>query len=340
MNGCMDNLKTTENKPQLSRALLIDAAAWVARMNGPLRTESTEQGFAQWLKDNPLHREAFVEITRDWERIEEHKHRAHVVISAVPEPAAVPDRRGRHKGPLFALAAAVAVAVIGGWLYYVERSGVATAIGEQRILTLEDGTKVSLNTATRMVVQYDKHQRRVRLESGEAFFEVAQEVDRPFVVAAGERQVTALGTAFLVRRDSDQLAVTLMEGKVSVMRVSQEQSTATVLTPGERVTFKHDVAVPELDQPSLTKLMAWQQGQVHIDQLPLSEAVAEMNRYSLVKLVIESPETAQMPLSGVFIAGQSMSFARAVAESYQLEVIDRGSTIMLSGVARRLLPAD
>jgi transmembrane sensor len=335
----MENSKTTLNKP-LSRALLIDAAAWVARMNGPLRTEATEQGFAQWLKDDPLHRDAFVEVTRDWERIEEHKHHAHVVISAVPEPSpALESQRHHRKGPVFAMAAMLGVAVIGGWQYFGRPDGVTTAIGEQRILTLEDGTKVFLNTATHIVVEYDKQQRTVRLEAGEAFFEVAQQADRPFVVAAGGQRVTALGTAFLVRREEDRLAVTLMDGKVSVA-APREGRAPTVLAPGQRVTFEAEVAEPALDHPSLPKLVAWQQGQVHIDDWPLADAVAEMNRYSPIKLVIENPQTAEMPLSGVFTAGQSMSFARAVAESYQLEVIDRGSTIVLSGTAHRLLPAD
>src|SRR5687767_5118196 len=118
-NGCMENSETTESRPPLPRALLIDAAAWVARMNGPLRTEATEQGFAQWIKDNPLHREAFTEVTRDWHSVEEHKHYAHVVISAVPESTSAPIERRHPAGRLFALAAGLVIAVVASWLYYV-----------------------------------------------------------------------------------------------------------------------------------------------------------------------------------------------------------------------------
>lgn len=261
----MDNSKTIKSKPPLSRALLIEAAAWVARMNGPLRTNATEQGFAQWLKDDPLHREAFTEVTRDWERIEEHKHHAHVLISAVPETVPPTADRSRPGGRLLALAATLIVALVGaGWWHFAQVPEIATGIGEQRILTLNDGTKVFLNTSTRMRVKYDEQRRSVLLEGGEALFEVAREVNRPFVVTSGGRQVTALGTAFLVRHDSDRLAVTLMKGKVSVASTPDSPArggTPTMLSPGERVTFKAEAGAPSLDRPNLPRL---QIGRAHV----------------------------------------------------------------------------
>lgn len=339
----MDNSKTTRTEPTLSRAVLIEAAAWVTRMDGPLRTRATEQGFAQWLKDDPIHRIAFTEVSRDWQRMEDLRPHAHVLISAKPESSETQRARRHEKGPWLALAAMLALACVGAGWYFTRPTGIETAIGEQRILRLQDGTKVSLNTSTRMVVQYDDQHRGILLDDGEALFEVAPDAKRPFVVRAGDRQVTALGTAFLVRRDADRMTVTLMEGKVSVAHVAGSQTPdakPTVLVPGERMTFRRGIKLPpQIDRPSLPKLVAWQQGQVSIDNSPLADAVAEMNRYSSIKLVIERPETAAMPLSGMFAAGQSMSFARAVAETYQLDVIDRGSTIVLSGVARRSLPA-
>src|SRR5690606_28626324 len=96
---------------------------------------------------------------------------------------------------------------------------VRTGVGEQRTVTLEDGSRVSLNTATRLSLHFDRGVRRVRLQSGEALFEVARDPGRPFVVESGDRQVRALGTAFIVRRDAGRIAVTLMEGSVEVAPV-------------------------------------------------------------------------------------------------------------------------
>ena len=108
-------------------------------------------------------------------------------------------------------------------LVYLRSDAVVTGVGEQRTLTLEDGTRIQLNTDTRAVVRYDERLRRVELEKGEAMFEVARRPDWPFVVTAGDRQIRALGTAFVVRREAEVLAVTLVEGKVTVTPTVDEQ---------------------------------------------------------------------------------------------------------------------
>ena len=163
------------------------------------------------------------------------------------------------------------------------------------MLTLNDGTRVYLNTATRIVIHYDRFTRRVELETGEALFDVAKATDRPFIVSAGDRQVTALGTSFLVRRDDQRLAVTLVEGRV---RVNQKFT----LTPGERLTLTPGGAA-RLGEPPLDKATAWRRGQVVLDDTPLAVAVAEMNRYSPIQLEIEQPEAGSLLISGLFQAG-------------------------------------
>lgn len=336
----------TANNPAaespLSRALLIEAAAWVTRMNGPLRDENTEQGFTKWVNESPLHRRAFVEVMRDWEHIGEHKHDAYVVVSASPLPQPVVVQEKSRARPWFAAAAALVLVIVGGLLYWAQLGDVSTEIGEQRIITLEDGTKVYLNTATRIAVQYEAARRRVRMDAGEALFEVAKDSHRPFTVVVGEREVTALGTAFLVRRDMDRFAVTLVEGKVAVTPVKSAitPDQAAVMRPGERLTFPSDASPAKLDRPPVKKLLAWQQGRVALDNMRLDEAAAEMNRYSPIKLIIEHPEAASLPITGVFVAGQSASFARAVASSYELKVVNEGSTIVLAGAAHRRIPTN
>src|SRR5690606_33082440 len=142
-------------------------------------------------------------------------------------------------------------------------------------------------TKTRLSVNYDEHRRHVRLEAGEAIFEVAKRPNWPFVVSAGDREVIALGTAFLVRRDSARLAVTLLEGKVAVTPSNQQvlnhlegqidlsriaDIDATTLAPGERIVFEEH-ATPVVDRPELEKLTAWQQGLVNIEDLTLRQAM-------------------------------------------------------------------
>ena len=88
------------------------------------------------------------------------------------------------------------------------------------------------------------------------------------------------------------------------------------LAPGERAIFSEQKPAPTLDRPELNKLLVWQQGKVAIDDLSLAAAVAEMNRYSATRLILEQPQSEKLRMSGLFIAGQSMSFARAMARSY------------------------
>ena len=331
-----------------SAAACADAAAWIARLHGEARTAKVEAGFQRWLAASADHRAAFEMANDIWSGVER-----------LPKSPALPSaQRSRVLAmtPAHALAACTALFLIflGGWFYWRD-PGLTTRPGEQRTLTLEDGTRVYLNTASRMHVHYDATSRRVELDDGEAYFEVAKHADWPFVVIAGGRQVVARGTAFLVRHDDERIAVTLVEGKVTVAPAGEAVAwtaapAATVastsqpalpegakeqltLTPGQRVTFAGREA-PKLDQPSLEGVTAWQRGQVVLDHTPLADAVAEMNRYSDIKLRIEDPATRRAEVTGIFRTGDSEYFAQAVSETYHLRVATRGREIMLSGGPR------
>jgi len=330
-----------------SAAACADAAAWIARLHGEARTAKVETGFQRWLAASAEHRAAFEMANDIWVGVER--------LPKNPVPSTSPRPRIRlTSAPARALAACAALLllVIGGWFYWRD-PGLTTRAGEQRTLSLEDGTRVYLNTASRMHVRYDSVTRRVELDDGEAFFEVAKHADWPFVVIAGGRQVVARGTAFLVRHDDERVAVTLVEGKVTVAPAGEavasapaarEPSTSQALSlegvkdhltlsPGQRVTFAGRDA-PKLDQPSLEGVTAWQRGQVVLDHTPLADAVAEMNRYSDIKLKIEDPAARRAEVTGIFRTGDSEYFAQAVSETYHLRVASRGREIMLSGSPR------
>lgn len=336
----------------LSAAACAEAAAWIARLHGEDRTATVEAGFKRWLAASPEHRAAFEMANEIW-----------VETEGLPKPATPAFVRWPKAGLVVTLpraaAAAAAIALVAvGIGVYSHDSGLATRVGEQRNLSLEDGTRISLNTASRIHVRYDRTARRVELDQGEAYFEVAKHPDWPFIVVAGGKQVVARGTAFLVRRDEDSLAVTLVEGKVTVAPAGESvpstpgasgsagSSAAAqgqpvggsaapdiTLTPGQRLTFaNHDR--PRLDRPELDLVTAWQHGQVILDHTPLADAVAEMNRYSEIALKIEGPEAGRAEVTGIFRVGDSENFAQAVAETYHLQVADRAGQIVLSGLPR------
>jgi transmembrane sensor len=328
----MRDSTTPVDDERLSQRVIAEASVWIARISGP-HSEPAKKGLRRWLAESKSHQRAFNLATDIWDEAGSLRGcaAAHLVRS---NPAIATTRYARA-----ALAVSVAcVAVAAAFAVYMHRAGVATGVGEQRLVTLDDGSKILLNTSTRLVVRYDKFARRVDLEKGEALFDVIKNPHRPFVVMAGGREVTALGTSFDVRRDGTQITVTLLEGKVTVAAVSETQDAAVslpaeveVLHPGQRLTFAAGRA-PLLDRPQIQKVTDWQRGQVSLDNLSLADAVAEMNRYSVVQIRIERAEAAKVRVSGIFRAGDSMSFARAVSQTYGLQPVEQANAILLTGM--------
>ena len=325
---------TSSTEPKVTAELMAEAAAWLAVLHGPARTTATERGFQQWLKKSPSNARAFEEATAIWEE-----------AGNLPRPRrlrTIDEDSRSFLRPMLAAAATLAIAIVGA-LLFLRDSGIETGIGEQRVLALEDGTQIMLNTDTRLHVAYDKETRRVELKEGEASFEVAKRADWPFVVIAGGQRVEALGTSFVVRRDEGQVAVTLVEGKVAVSPVSSERgehgastvdemlpsaSSRVVLAPGQRIVINSGAA-PSVDEPELDKVLAWQRREVAFDDTSLIDAITEMNRYSRKPLVIFTPDAANACVTGLFRAGDSLSFARAVGEAYRLQVIEERHRIVL-----------
>ena len=326
----------TTGHSRLTPSVRAEAAVWVARLHSSSRTHAVEAGFRRWLETDARNKEAFELATKAWEsggsfrvgqlpRISHHMRRGST--SALSE----------HRYSVI-LGIILCIVSIGGVVEYIrQRSNVTTALGEQRSMTLEDGSRITLNTKTRLSVHFEESRRLIRLEEGEALFDVAKNSARPFIVEAGGRQVRAVGTEFIVRREPHLMTVTLMEGTVQVSVPSETHLISTeatfpfpgtTLTVGQRLTLADD-SKPLIDQPPIDSVLAWRRGEVVLDKTPLAAAVEEMNRYSLVKLVLDDVPT-NIQLSGIFRAGDSARFAEAVAETYHLRVNSGANRITLS----------
>ncbi|MDB6009721.1 MAG: FecR family protein [Gammaproteobacteria bacterium] len=307
-----------------------DAAAWMALLHSPERNAEIEGGLLRWIAADPLNARAWEAATEVWNET------AGLPRRVPRRPIARKTGRLGVLKPIFAVTA-LCLIVLGLVVQYSYRSGVATAVGEQRTLNLEDGTRVELNTDSRLLVQYDRDTRSVVLKSGEAYFQVAHE-RRPFVVTVGERKVVALGTAFTVRRDqtsNDEITVTLIEGRVAVAPAgpsnapaSELDSAVTVLNAGQRLRARPHVR-PTVDAASVEKATSWMRGQLIFDHTPLGEAAAEFSRYNKIKVTVASPAAAAIPIGGIFRIGDSRSFARAVAASYDLKITVHGDELVL-----------
>jgi transmembrane sensor len=199
---------------------------------------------------------------------------------------------------------------------------------------LQDGTRVVLNTDTRIEVNYDEGARRVRLIRGEAWFDVSKRPAWPFIVSVDGQEIRALGTSFIVRHDDTQdLSVTLVEGRVSVAPIAGNggapSQTQQILAPGQRLLISRNHA-PTVDRPELTRITAWERGRVEFEDAPLGDAAKEMNRYSATHITLADAEVAQLRIGGVFRAGDSDEFVRIMTAAFGLRADRRGSDIVLS----------
>ncbi|MGH3428923.1 MAG: FecR family protein, partial [Terriglobales bacterium] len=197
-----------------------------------------------------------------------------------------------------------------------------TGIGQRSVLLLADGSKVTLNTASAVHSDYTGAERRVTLIRGEAFFDVARDRTRPFVVQAGSRHVIAVGTAFDVRMQGPQTKVTLVEGKVRVVRddgatvpgtTSSAREPAVMLEAGSALLSREGGA-DQVERLDALRATSWTTGKLIFDGERLADVVAEMNRYSRERIVISDPRLSERRVSGVFQPTSGPAFAKALEE--------------------------
>jgi transmembrane sensor len=226
--------------------------------------------------------------------------------------------------------AGLAAASIAGIAIYL-RSGAtyATGIGEQRKVSLEDGTLVSLDTDTEIHVSMNDRRRKVDLRRGRAHFDVADDPARPFEVVAGDQRVIASRAHFDVSRDGVLVSVLLEEGPVSVAALGDLPMPRTV-APGQLLVFAVDKVVRD-ERPDMSRASAWRHGRLAFFEEPLAEAVAEMNRYTRRPIVILDPEIGQMPISGNYSVGDPEAFATSISVLLPVRVeLERGRVTLRS----------
>jgi len=338
-----DERTRPDDRPRVTPEIAAEAAVWLVSLHGPDRNRAMEDEFRAWQAKSPAHGEAFEKTTDAWQAVPNTQ-------AARDHMAARAKRRARSTTWRWAAAAAcMSALVVGGAVLtrqWREQGLYATVVGEQRSVLLDDGTRMLLNTDTRLRVDYGAKQRTVEVAGGEALFEVAKDAARPFVVRVAGSEVVAVGTAFSVRfiagpKHDDALTVTLVEGQVNVRATQQgggglSPKETVVLKPGDRLILDYyargsaRVVESKLDRPNIERAMAWRRNEIAFKDTPLAGAVDEINRYSRTQVEL-SPEVKQenLDVSGVFRTGDSASFANAVALLHGLRVRDNNGRLEL-----------
>ena len=304
-----------------------EAAEYLARRVSGSKPTSGD-GFPAWLKTED-HAQAYDKAEGLWEELGALRADQDLVHLKRSDLRAQVGRFPWMRRLRTAAAAAVVLLAAGGAYLYLQQirpvvGSYASEAGQRKQLTLDDGTVVILNIDSEIATSYTRGQRDVVLVKGEADFQVAHDKERPFVLRAGEGSVTALGTRFQVRRDTQESLVTLLEGSVSVKTTRGSQ----ILEPNESAVLSKSgaITVASVDPAGA---LGWIEGRLSFRNTPLSEVVAQANRYSSTKLVIADPSLANIRLSGNFKAGESASIASAAELILPVKVIRQGNNLGL-----------
>lgn len=320
----------------VAREILAEAAVWVTQLHGPDRSRTMERECLAWQAQSAAHRLAFERCTDTWQYA--------AGVQSILIPSSTRERMPRSgASPTQSRRLALAFAAIGCTAFAAvvlwPNQSYSTSVGEQRLIVLADGSRMTLNTSTDVRVKMTDTLRAVTVKRGEALFEVEKDASRPFVVSVSDAKVVATGTAFLVRSKppaatgSDAFDVTLIEGQVIVERASSAAQSSlantVVMTPGQRLRVSQAVghrqpmasAGARLDRPELDKVLAWRRGVSVLENATLEEAVAEMNRYSHVPIRLsDTPAMRALRVSGVYRTGDNEAFAHALASLHGLAV--------------------
>lgn len=344
------------------------AAAWFAEFRAREATASTRIRFDEWLRQSPEHIQAYLEVAAGWSELPtadpDHRIDIQGLVARArnsEEEKIIPlgqvgrsgERSVRRKGWAPALAASLVVLAIligtGTWTWLYRSGTYTTGIGEQRTLTLADGSTVIMNALTSVRVRFSKTAREVDLLRGQAFFHDTDDPKRPFIVRSDGASVRALGTQFDIYRRSEGTVVTVVEGRVAVADTPPQPSSSNLSSDvpkgagGPREGFLVPVLVSagqqvvittrDVEKPTRADInvaTAWVERRLMFDNTPLAEVAAQFNRYSSRRLVITDPTLRSVGVSGVYSSADPESLIGFLQAQPGLHVVETTEEITVS----------
>lgn len=349
------------SRPTGDAAIEHEAAVWLARQDREL-TAAEQDGFLQWLGSDPRHGEwlarhrrtvAGLKLLAQWKP--EHGAHPNPDLLASPKAGAPHGARDKRRAWLarrvFPVTLAAAACAIGALAFWWARpdvrdsapslAGSSTAIRK----VLEDGSSIALNRDATVEVLYTAHERRVRLTRGEALFTVAKNPQRPFTVHAGRVEIHALGTVFDVRLQPETIEVLVAEGRVQVRPPSAAATKGElpVLTQGRRaiVSLTNEniaLRIDEVSPAEMARALAWQTRELEFNDTPLAQVVAEFNRDNRVKMIVDDPALASVPIGATLRSDNVEGFVRLLEWSFHVKAEYRVDGVILLRRAEQDVP--
>ena len=330
-----------ETTIKLSDDALEQAAEWVVRLNDPRASEDDFSEWQQWLAKDAEHVQAFHEVQDAWQR-----------ASAVADVIAAPTSDDRVTAAAkrttsftprwsWALSLAATVLIVCGIVFWPSTPmTLSTTTAELRSVKLPDGSRVSLGPETQLRLAFSERERLISMQSGEAYFEVSPDPQRPFSVKTPTGTVVAVGTAFSVHTLTDRIAVAVTHGKVrvetgggpTVEEAPTDGASASipiVLVTGQRFVREGErTTVDKL--PSLESATAWQQRRLEYNNEELRVVIADINRYSATKLTIDDSKIGELRYTGTVFPDEIDVWLESIEGVFPIHVSASGSNRAIS----------
>jgi len=307
------------------------AAEWLERRDRADWSEDDQHELDAWLEESNANFLAYHRVAAAWKRAER-------LIALEPRESQPTSTSARSYLRSALMRAAILVATVvlfastgAALLLFPHEHTFSTPIGGHRTVILADGSSIELNTDTVFHADLGGTHRSGWLERGEAYFDIAHDARRPFVVTAGLHKITVLGTKFLIRDEPDRLEVALLDGRVSFASGSGTSVQSALLAPGDVLVATADgVAITKETRRQLSGELGWRSGVLVFRNTPLAEAARQYNRYNREKIVIADVSAAQLMISGALPATNTQEFLHIVQKFFGLRVTSYGDEIVIS----------
>jgi len=319
------------------QALDFEASLWVTKLDSRRLTSKEFGEFRKWLRLSGEHIVAFKQAAATWGDLE----MLNVLADVVPTPV----RRGwlSQLGrkplrtpiarPVIALVAASMLLLMGLWPSSVpspDGSAIyTTTIGENKTVALTDGSKLLLNTASQVEVQFSQNRRTLKLLKGEVHVDVAHNAARPFEVHAGTNIVRAVGTAFTVELKAETVEVTVTEGRVELATVAAadgdisipHETSLALVNSGQSAQFSDYVqSIVTIEPEEINRRLAWHEGALIFKGDTLEHVISEVSRYTKTQIIISDPAIRSLKIGGYFKTGETEAMLHALETSFGLSV--------------------
>lgn len=322
-----------------------EASIWLVRLDNGNLSDQSRKELKAWLAADKRHPVALKAMTDIWDGMDE------VLINIDDETPSKNISLWPILKPIFqplALAASISFIAIFIWLAMpnnVQKNSYATLIGQQMDATFNDGSIIHLNTNSRIETEFSDEKRIIKLIKGEALFEVAHDPNRPFIVYAGNRLVQAIGTKFVVHLKSENIQVTVTDGKVKMSKVPLNTTLTDIKELNNTTTQKDDIYIAKGEKvivgdnqaPKLTRIkpenikreLSWLNGKLVFDNEELLNVIEEINRYVNIEIVLKDPSLHNIRISGRFDLEDSEALIEAIELSFNMKSQRLGSNKIL-----------